>query len=105
MKPLPDLKQSSQHVLEVHSSYTKLTFSRKHYLLYDGGTEAIRNGCWEYGTKCDFHSGFDIPAQLSDGWSDLPVKRFHPSVPNYFDNDGFNFHQFSIWSLLVAECR
>ena len=43
--------------------------------------------------KCDFHSRFDNPSQLSNGWSDLPVESVHPPMPNYFDNnDGFNFH-------------
>ena len=31
--------------------------------------------------------------QLYNGWSDLPVKRVHPPVPRYANNnDGFNYH-------------
>ena len=76
----------------MHTLCTKLTFSEKHYLLYDGATEAIRNGCLENGMKCDFHSRFDNPSQLSNGWSDLPIERVHPPVPIFDNNDGFNFH-------------
>ena len=44
-----------------------VAFFKKHYLLYDGATEAIWNGCLENGMKCDFHSRFDNPSQLSNG--------------------------------------
>ena len=68
-------------------------FFKKHYILYDGGTEYIRNGCLKFGEKCDFHKRFENPLQLYNGWSDLPVKRVHPPVPRYANNnDGFNYH-------------
>ena len=45
----------------------QVAFFKKHYLLYDGATEAIWNGYLENGMKCDFHSRFDNPSQLSNG--------------------------------------
>ena len=36
---------------------------------------------------------FDNPDLLTDGWSNIPLKRVHPPVPSYAaHNDGFNFH-------------
>ena len=71
----------------------QLHFFKKHYILYDGGTEGIKNGCLKFGEKCDFHKRFENPLQLYNGWSDLPVKRVHPPVPRYANNnDGFNYH-------------
>ena len=61
--------------------------------MYDGAIEGIRDGCTKSGDKCDFHRNFDNPALLINGWSDIPVERVHPPVPEYDGyNDGFNFH-------------
>ena len=84
-----ELKKLSACACSAYFMY-QVDFFKKHYLLYDGATEGIRNGCLENEMKCDFHSRFDNPSQLSNGWSDLPIERVHPPVPNYFNNnDGY----------------
>ena len=55
------------------SEYFKyqLDFVRKHYILYDGAFEGIRDACAKNGYKCHFHTRFDNPDLLTDGWSDI----------------------------------
>ena len=52
-------------------------------MLYDGALEGIRNGCPNSGAQCEFHSKFDNPALLLNGWSGRPMQRVHPPVPDY----------------------
>ena len=61
----------------------QMKFFNDHYLLYDGAVEGIRNGCHNSGTQCEFHSKFDNPALLLNGWSGLSMQRVHPPVPDY----------------------
>ena len=68
--------------------YTKqLDFVEKHYVVYDGGIEGIRNGCLVGDKMCDVHNNI-----LGCSWRGPPINRVPQPVPSECtDKDGFHY--------------
>lgn len=69
-------------------------FFQDHYFVFDNGFEGFRNGCQtaKNGQICEYHSNYENPFLLSNGFCGVPVTRVQPPVPDYsFTGEEFHY--------------
>ena len=87
MKKVHDCSPGMQSSCAGSANYfQQLTFVEKHYKVFDGGIEAIRNGCKEGEEMCNVHQNI-----LGCQWRGPPIRRVPAPVPLY-EKESPNFH-------------